>query len=102
MSPVKRIGVVLSCCMFILMGLAYAGVRFAEKPVAWMPAALSVCLLILIIGFAWAYYPMFLGIESAPKRYIIKTTLTIISIMVAAFFGYVFFANMWLFFGGQI
>ena len=88
--------------MIILTVLAYSGARFSDKPVAWMPAALLVCLLILAFGFAWAYYPMFLGIESAAKRYVLKTALTIISTIVAAFLGYVFFANMWLSFGGRI
>ena len=88
--------------MVLLICLAYSGVHFSDKPVTWMPAALSVCLIILIVGFAWAYHPLLLRIESAPKRYTVQTTLTVISVVVAAYLGYSFFVNMWLQFGGRI
>jgi hypothetical protein len=102
MNPVRRFGLMLLGCMILLIGLAYPGVRFADKPVTWMPVALLVCLLLLIIGFAWAYHPVFLGIESTPKRYTVQTTLTVISVILAAYLGYVFFVNMWLLIGGRI
>lgn len=102
MNPVKRFVLVLLGCMILLVSLAYSGVRFADKPVTWMPIALSVCLLLLIVGFAWAYHPMFLGIKSTHTRYTVQTILTVLSVIVVAYLGYVFFVNMWLLFGGQL
>jgi hypothetical protein len=102
MKSIRRFLLVLFCYILLLLGLSYFGVSFADKTVSWLQVALLLCMVLLIIGFAWAYHPVLLGIESTTKRYAVHATLTVLSFILAAFLGYIFFVNMWLLFGGKI
>ena len=102
MNTWGRFGLVLVGCMALLVSLAYTGVRFADQPVTWMPVALSLCLVFLIIGFTWAYHPVFSRIGSTHIRYAMQAMVTVLSVVVMAYLGYVLFVNVWLLFGGRL
>jgi hypothetical protein len=93
---------VLVICLVPIVCLAYVGVRFADKPVTWMPTALSLCTVPLIVGLVWAYHPVFSRMESTIMRYTAQIAATILSIIFAVYLGYVLFVNMWLLFGGGL
>lgn len=102
MNTGRRIGLLLGVFVVLLSGLAFSGVRFADKPVTWMPVAFGICLLLLLIGFVWAYRPILLQIKSTLKRYTVQTTLTVLSVIVSGLLGYVLFVNIWLLLGGGL
>ena len=102
MNAINRFVLVLLSWGILLIGLAYSGVRLADKPATWMPVVSLVCVILLIIGITWAYYPVLMKIEAPLTRYTIYAALTILSSIVTAFLGYVFFVNMWLVFGVQL
>jgi hypothetical protein len=102
MKSIGRFLLVLFCYILLLLSLSYFGVRFADKTLTWLQVSLLLCMILLLIGFAWAYHPVLLGIESTTKRYAVHATLTVLSFIFAVLLGYIFFVNMWMLFGGKI
>jgi hypothetical protein len=88
--------------MAVLAVLAFVGVKFAEKPVRWMPSAFLLVLLLLTIGITWAFHPFFRKIQKIGIRYTAESVSIIVTVMIISYVSYVIFVNLWLFFGGSI
>ena len=82
--------------------LAFIGVRFAAKPVIWMPAAFGVVLMLLVIGNAWAFHPAFSKMQPGVMRYVAQGAVAILIAMIISYIAYTLFGNMWLLFGGSL
>lgn len=102
MNSIKRFAIVIGCLLAVLAILAYVGVKFAEKPISWMPTALLIVILFLTMGITWAFHPYFLKIKSNGKRYASEGITVVIAVMIIAYVSYVIFGNLWLLFGGSL
>ena len=89
-----------------LASLAFTGVRFAEKPVRWMPVALMAYGAAMFVGLVWALWPVF----AAPRimrlsvylrlPFYALSVLILFSVFACLSYGALFW--FWFAFGGQL
>jgi hypothetical protein len=102
MNSTRRFGIVTGCLIAMMATLAFIGVNFATKPVSWMRPAFLIVLLLLTIGIAWAFHPLFLKIHSVGMRYLAASISVLVAVLVFAWLAYALFGNLWFLFGGSI
>ena len=89
----------------ILASLAFAGVRFAEKPVRWMPGAFTAYFAVMLLGLIWALWPI-LACPRAMRlpRYVrlpLGAFIVLLLFLVLAYASYCVFIWLWFSFGGH-
>jgi hypothetical protein len=90
----------------VLASFAFCGVKFAEKPVKWMPAALGAYFGAALIAFVWAISPVLAGPTMAYLRPYARWPLRALAVLVLfpifAYLSFCVFCWLWLAFGGEI
>src|SRR5579859_3715084 len=83
----------------VLASFAFSGVRFAEKPVRWMPAALISYFGVALVGFIWALWPFLAGPGLMPlppyARWPLRVLAVVILFPVFAYVSYCVFGWLW-------
>jgi len=85
-----------------LSALAFAGVKFADKPVCWMPGAFLIVFLLLCFEIGWAMYPFFSKIKSTGVRYASTVTVFVLAVPITSYAAFTGFCLLWFLFGGSL
>lgn len=102
MNSRRRTGIVVASLAMMLAVLALAGVKFADKPVRWMPGSLLMVLLLLWVGIGWAMYPRFSKITSTGMRYAATITVFVLAVTISSYAAFTVFCWLWFLFGGSL